>query len=74
MTLLRFTEPCGTGPFLVCKLPIMAWCPPESGTQIDWVRRQLGHSSITLTVDVYGEWGRQAQKREAEKLRGAFPV
>ena len=46
----------------------------ESGAPIDWVRRQLGHSTITLTVDVYGEWGRQAQKREAEKLGGAFPV
>jgi integrase len=46
----------------------------ESGAQIDWVRRQLGHSSITLTVDTYGEWAREAQKREAEKLAGVFPV
>jgi len=46
----------------------------ESGAQIDWVRRQLGHSSITLTVDVYGEWGREAQKREAEKLARVFPI
>jgi integrase len=46
----------------------------ENGAPIDWVRRQLGHSSIQLTVEVYGEWSREAQKREAERLEGAFPV
>jgi integrase len=38
------------------------------------VQRQLGHSSITLTVDTYGHWGRAAEKSQAERLSGAFPV
>ena len=38
------------------------------------MQRQLGHSSITLTVDVYGGWERKAEKAEAEKLEGAFAV
>ena len=42
--------------------------------EITWVQRQLGHSSITLTVDTYGSWARSAEKREAQKLKGAFPV
>ena len=46
----------------------------EHGAPIDWVRRQLGHSSITLTVETYGEWSRSAQKAEAERLAGAFVV
>jgi integrase len=46
----------------------------EHTAPIDWVRRQLGHSSITLTVETYGEWSRSAQKAEAEKLAGAFPI
>jgi hypothetical protein len=37
-------------------------------------QRQLGHSSITLTVDRYGRWERAAEKSEALKLEGAFPV
>jgi integrase len=44
----------------------------EGGAEITWVQRQLGHSSITLTVDLYGEWSRAAQKAQAEKLAGAF--
>jgi integrase len=46
----------------------------ENAAPIDWVKRQLGHSSITLTVDTYGEWSREAHKREAERLDGVFPV
>jgi integrase len=46
----------------------------ENVAPIDWVRRQLGHSSVTLTVDLYGEWSREAQKAEAAKLAGVFPV
>jgi integrase len=46
----------------------------QNGARIDWVQRQLGHSSITLTVDRYGRWERKAEKAEAEKLEGAFPV
>jgi integrase len=46
----------------------------EHGAAIDWLRRQLGHSSITLTVDRYGAWSRSAEKAEADKLAAAFPV
>jgi integrase len=46
----------------------------EAGAEITWVQRQLGHSSITLTVDTYGSWAREAAKAQAQKLAGAFPV
>jgi integrase len=45
----------------------------EHGAQPTWVQQQLGHSSITLTVDVYGAWARAAQKAQAERLEEAFP-
>jgi integrase len=46
----------------------------EHGAQLEWVQAQLGHSSITLTRDLYGAWSREAEKREAERLDGAFAV
>ena len=46
----------------------------ENGAEITWVKEQLGHQSINLTVDTYGRWGRTAQKKQAERLTGAFPV
>jgi integrase len=46
----------------------------EHGAQLEWVQAQLGHSSITLTRDTYGHWSRAAEKREAERLEGAFAV
>lgn len=47
----------------------------EHGAEITWVQKQLGHSSITLTVDTYGGWARSAEKAQAEKLgAGTFPV
>jgi integrase len=46
----------------------------ESGAEITWVQKQLGHSSITLTVDTYGSWARSAEKSQAERLAGAFPL
>jgi integrase len=46
----------------------------EHGAELTWVQRQLGHSSITLTVDTYGGWARSAEKAQAEKLAEAFPV
>ena len=38
------------------------------------MQKQLGHSSITLTVDTYGSWARSAEKLQAENLAAAFPV
>jgi integrase len=46
----------------------------EGGAEITWVQKQLGHSSITLTVDTYGAWARAAEKSQAERLAGAFPL
>jgi integrase len=46
----------------------------ENGAEITWVKEQLGHQSINLTVDTYGRWGRIAQKKQAERLAGAFPI
>jgi integrase len=46
----------------------------ESGAEITWVQKQLGHSSITLTVDTYGAWARSAEKSQAERLAGVFPL
>src|SRR5204863_5774341 len=46
----------------------------EHGAEITWVQKQLGHSSITLTVDTYGSWARSAEKAQAERLGAAFPV
>lgn len=46
----------------------------EEGAQLTWVQAQLGHSSITLTRDVYGTWSRRAEKLEAQRLDGAFTV
>jgi integrase len=46
----------------------------ENGAEITWVKEQLGHQSINLTVDTYGGWGRTAQKKQAERLAGAFPL
>lgn len=40
--------------------------------EITWVQRQLGHSSITLTVDRYGRWDRKGEKRQAKALESAF--
>lgn len=46
----------------------------EAGAEITWVQRQLGHSSITLTVDTYGRWQRTAEKNQAERLAPAFQL
>lgn len=46
----------------------------EHGAEITWVQKQLGHSSITLTVDTYGSWARSAEKAQAQKLEAAFPM
>ena len=45
----------------------------QGDAKIDWVKDQLGHSSITLTIDTYGHWDREAQKKQAAALfEGAF--
>lgn len=46
----------------------------ESGAQITWLSRHLGHSSLKVTTDIYGHWERAERKRQAAKMEGAFPV
>jgi integrase len=46
----------------------------EGGAPIVWVKEQLGHSSIDLTVTTYGRWERSSQKAQANALAGAFAV
>lgn len=46
----------------------------ESGRQITWLSKHLGHSSLKVTTDVYGHWERAERKREAELMEGIFGV
>jgi integrase len=46
----------------------------ESGAQITWLSRHLGHSSLKVTTDVYGHWERAERKRQARRLEGVFGV
>jgi integrase len=46
----------------------------ESGAQITWLSRHLGHSSLKVTTDIYGHWERAERKLQAAKMEGAFPV
>jgi integrase len=39
----------------------------EQGKNPQWVERQLGHSSLQLTVNVYGAWSDEAMRAEAAK-------
>ena len=46
----------------------------ESGRQITWLSRHLGHSTLSVTTDVYGRWERAARKAEAARMAGVFGV
>ena len=46
----------------------------ESGAQITWLSRHLGHSSLKVTTDIYGHWERAERKIQAAKMEGAFPI
>jgi integrase len=46
----------------------------ESGAQITWLSRHLGHSSLKVTTDIYGHWERAERKLQAARMEGAFPV
>jgi integrase len=46
----------------------------ESGRQITWLSRHLGHSSLNVTTDIYGHWERAERKREAALMEGLFGV
>jgi integrase len=46
----------------------------ESGAQITWLSRHLGHSSLKVTTDIYGHWERAERKAQAARLEGVFGV
>jgi integrase len=46
----------------------------ESGAQITWLSRHLGHSTLKVTTDIYGHWERAERKLQAARMEGAFPV
>lgn len=46
----------------------------ESGSQITWLSRHLGHSSLKVTTDIYGHWERAERKAQVARLEGAFGV
>jgi integrase len=46
----------------------------ETGAEITWLSRHLGHSSLKVTTDIYGHWERAERKLQVAKMEGAFPV
>jgi integrase len=46
----------------------------ETGRQLIWLSRRLGHSSLKVTSDVYGHFGANERKAEAELMEGVFGV
>jgi integrase len=46
----------------------------ESGAQITWLSRHLGHSSLKVTTDIYGHWERAERKAQAARLEGVFGI
>jgi integrase len=46
----------------------------ESGAQVTWLSRHLGHSSLKVTTDIYGHWERAERRLQVAKMEGAFPV
>lgn len=46
----------------------------ESGAEITWLSRHLGHSTLKVTTEIYGHWERAERKLQAAKMEGALPV
>lgn len=46
----------------------------ENGRQVTWLSRHLGHSSLSVTTEVYGHFERAERKREAAMMEGVFGV
>jgi integrase len=46
----------------------------ETGAQVTWLSRHLGHSSLKVTTDVYGHWERAERRAQAARMEGAFGV
>jgi integrase len=41
---------------------------------LTWLQRHLGHSTLNVTVGIYGHLERAARKREAAQMEGVFGV
>jgi maleamate amidohydrolase len=46
----------------------------ENGRQITWLSRHLGHSSLSVTTEIYGHFERAERKREVAMMEGVFGV
>lgn len=46
----------------------------ENGRAVTWLSRHLGHSSLSVTTEVYGHFERAERKREAALMEGVFGV
>jgi integrase len=47
----------------------------EQGADAQWVQAMLGHSTVELTIGVYGKWADEAQAAAAARVPSeAFPV
>src|SRR5437588_3467465 len=46
----------------------------ESGCQITWLSRHLGHSSLAVTSETYGHWGDKAKREQVAQMEGVFGV
>ena len=46
----------------------------ENDCSLPWLQRHLGHSSLAVTVGIYGHFADQAARREIAELEGAFSV
>ena len=43
-----------------------------NGKNPEWIQQQLGHSSIKITYDVYGDWFQLYDTRAADDLAASF--
>jgi len=46
----------------------------QAGESPAYVQRQLGHSSIKMTVDTYGKWLPSGNKNAVDRLDEAMPT
>jgi integrase len=46
----------------------------EHGADLTWLQRHLGHSSLAVTVGIYGHWSRAQRKAQTRRLEGVFAV
>jgi integrase len=46
----------------------------ETGAQLTWLSRHLGHSSLKITTDIYGHWERAERRAQARRMEGVFGV